>query len=222
MQPNTIPLIADLINTAKHPIVILLVAHGCENQITPVETEVQRILDEHEKPVFYYKWCVSEQSMVFPRTQAPIVYFFLPKNQQVAFWRDGPITQTLASDIDIAHKMLSGLPYEQARFTEDELKKIQEVDEFLEKEKTEMEQYPSTFQMARNLAKEMWNTGKRAARGLPVIVSAEVGFERLQICEGCDKFDAEPGRCTECGCFMRTKTQFASASCPLKKWEAVV
>lgn len=223
MQPNIIPLITDLINTAENPVVILLVSEGCENRTTQLEIDVQKTLEEHEKSVVYYKWCVAEDAMVFPRTQTPIVYFFLPGKQDIAFWREGPVLlQTLSNDVDIIHKMMNGASYIEARFTEEELHKIAEVEASLEQEQQEIDKYPSTFQMARNFAKEIWNTGKKAARGLPIIVSAEVGFERLQICEGCEKFDAEPGRCTECGCFMRTKTQLAAASCPLGKWEAKV
>lgn len=222
MQPNIIPLISDLVNNAENPVIILLVSQGCEHRPTQIETDVQKILDEHEKPIVYFRWCVSEDAMVFPRTQTPVLYFFLPKDQNIAFWREGPILQTLSDDVNIIHKMMNGATYNEARFTTEELQKIEEVETFLVEEEKEIQKYPSTFQMARNLAKEIWNTGKKAARGLPVIVSAEVGFERLKICEGCEKFDAEPGRCTECGCFMRTKTQLAAASCPLGKWDAKV
>jgi hypothetical protein len=221
MQPNIIPSIANLINNAENPVIILLVAHGCDISPTSIETEFEKILAEHEKPVVYYKWCVSESSMVFPRTQAPVAYFFLPKTQEIAFWRDVNILQTLSDDVDTIHKMMTGKSYDESRFSEDELKKIQEVEKSFEEESAEIDKYPSTFQMARNLAKELWESGKKAARGLPVIVSTEVGFHRLQTCEGCDKFEAESSRCTECGCFMKVKTQIASASCPLGKWNAV-
>ena len=77
-------------------------------------------------------------------------------------------------------------------------------------------------QMARNLAKEVWKAGKAAASGLPEIVSTEIGLERLTICESCDNLDKESYRCSSCGCFMKTKTQLATASCPIGKWNAVV
>lgn len=222
MQSNIIPLISDLINNAENPVVILIVSQGCEHRVTQLELDVQKTLEEHEKPVVYYKWCVSEEAMVFPRTQTPVLYFFLPKNQDIMFWREGPILQTLSDDVNIIHKMMTGATYNEARFTKEELEKIEEVEAFLENEQKDMAKYPSTFQMARNLAKEIWNTGKKAARGLPIIVSTEVGFQRLQTCEGCDRFDKESSRCHECGCFMKTKTQLAAASCPLGKWNAVV
>lgn len=221
MQPNTIPLIADLINNAENPVVILTVSQGCEHRVTQLEMDVQKILEEHEKPVVYYKWCIGENSMVFPRTQTPVIYFFLPKDQNIAFWREGPVTQTLAVDIDVMHKMMSGMSQDEARYSKEDLEKIKEVETNFEEEEKEISKYPSTFQMARNLAKEFWNSGKKAARGLPIIVPAEVGYERLKTCEECDKFDAEASRCHECGCFMKVKTQLASASCPLGKWESM-
>lgn len=222
MQPNIIPLISDLVNNAENPVVILLVSQGCEQRTTQLEIDVQKTLEEHEKSVIYYKWCVSEDAMVFPRTQTPVLYFFLPKDQNIVFWREGPILQTLSDDVNIIHKMMNGATYNEARYTEEELQKIEQVETFLVEEEKEIQKYPSAFQMARNLAKDVWNTGKKAAKGLPVIVSAEVGYHRLQTCEGCDKFDQETSRCHECGCFMKVKTQLASASCPLGKWNSVV
>ena len=43
---------------------------------------------------------------------------------------------------------------------------------------------------------------------------AEAGFA---ICNACPELINE-SRCNLCGCFMRTKTKIAGASCPLKKW----
>jgi hypothetical protein len=222
MHPNIIPFIADIINNAEHPVLILTVAEGCENRPAPIAEEIERTLKEHPTPVIFYKWCISEQDMVFPRTQTPTVYFFLPKNQNVAFWRHMNILPTLKDDVEIIHQMSLGKSYAEARFTKEERETIERVEAFLEKETAEIEKYPSTFKMARNLAKEVWETGKKAAKGLPIIVSAEVGYHRLQTCEGCDKFESDSSRCRECGCFMKVKTQLATASCPLGKWESMV
>lgn len=222
MLPNNISSIGDIINAAEHPVLILVVADECENKPTSHEMELEQALQQHTLPVVYYKWCIPENAMIFPRTQAPMLYFFLPKNQQVAFWRNINFMASLNEDIEMIHKMTTGLTYEEVRYTEQEREKIREVESFLQQESEEIKKYPSAFQMARNLAKDVWNTGKKAAKGLPVIVSAEVGYHRLQTCEGCDKFEQETSRCRECGCFMKVKTQLASASCPLGKWDAIV
>lgn len=222
MLPNNISGIAHIINTAEHPVLILVVADGCEEKPTMYEGDLERGMAKHTLPVVYYKWCIAEKDMIFPRTHTPTLYYFLPKNQTPMFWRNVNMVGLLEGDIDIIHKMMNGATYDEARFTKEEREKIEEVETFLKKEEQDIKKYPSTFQMARNLAKEMWKTGKNAARGLPVIVSAEVGFQRLQTCEGCDKFEHETSRCRECGCYMKSKTQLAAASCPLNKWGPTV
>jgi hypothetical protein len=123
-------------------------------------------------------------------------------------------------DIDAAFKMMDGLTYLEAKFDIKMQEQILKTEDYIKNE--DVSQFPSTFQMARNAAKDMWKMGKNAAKGLPVLVSAEEGFSRMNTCEGCDRFDATSSRCKECGCFMKTKTQLASASCPIGKWSAIV
>jgi hypothetical protein len=81
-------------------------------------------------------------------------------------------------------------------------------------------EFPSLFQQARNLANELVETAKRAQRRLPIIVPEEVGSQRLALCDSCEFLNREKFRCTKCGCFMKTKTQFAGAKCPENKWLA--
>jgi len=42
--------------------------------------------------------------------------------------------------------------------------------------------------------------------------------ERLKICQTCDKKTL--GICRSCGCIIRFKVIFKSASCPLNKWNS--
>lgn len=46
--------------------------------------------------------------------------------------------------------------------------------------------------------------------------SRHVQMERMNICQGCEHFNA--GRCNQCGCFLNIKTSWASEKCPLDKW----
>jgi hypothetical protein len=46
----------------------------------------------------------------------------------------------------------------------------------------------------------------------------EIAAERLKICEGCDRLNIENYQCQECGCFMKFKTEWPFAKCPLDKW----
>ncbi len=49
-----------------------------------------------------------------------------------------------------------------------------------------IEQFPSVFQMARNLAKQAWLSGKGAVVGQGFLTTAEKAHSRLTICESCE------------------------------------
>ena len=42
--------------------------------------------------------------------------------------------------------------------------------------------------------------------------------ERMDICNGCERFFKLTKSCKECGCFMSMKTWLKEAECPLGKW----
>ena len=211
--------LVDLINTTTFPILIF-VMESCDNN--PLHEKLKEEVQKHSEPVGLYTMCYSDATMPFPRILPNSVYYFLPKNTTPAFWR-GPTNciDDVQHDIDTAYKMWkTGTGYYEAKFgksMEEQVKKTEQ--EYMNEDVSE---YPSTFQQARNLAKDIWKTGKHAAKGLPVLVSAKEGFQRLELCRFCDKFDSKTERCKECGCFMKTKTQLAAASCPLGKWNAIV
>ena len=107
--------------------------------------------------------------------------------------------------------------------TEEELKKIKESEEMLEKEK----KLPPASQMVRDIATTHWKSLKAFMRGKHVIVPQEVAQERWEICKQCPQLlydevnpdtDKKDGRCTECGCFMNVKCHYATAECPIGKW----
>jgi hypothetical protein len=47
----------------------------------------------------------------------------------------------------------------------------------------------------------------------------ETRTARMSICKSCDRYSNY--RCSECGCFMKTKTILADAMCPIGKWHNV-
>jgi len=49
-------------------------------------------------------------------------------------------------------------------------------------------------------------------------VTPEESARRMEICEQCEFFKADEARCTQCGCYMKVKTKFRTASCPKGKW----
>ena len=46
----------------------------------------------------------------------------------------------------------------------------------------------------------------------------ELSEERMEVCRGCNRFDAVLVRCRKCGCFLAAKTRFPGARCPVGKW----
>ncbi len=54
-----------------------------------------------------------------------------------------------------------------------------------------------------------------------VNVSDSVKQERMNICKGCEKYNnsnKDNPMCDDCGCYLEIKTDWATESCPLKKW----
>jgi len=108
--------------------------------------------------------------------------------------------------------------------TQDELDRIDKTEQMLDGEK----KLPPTSQMVRNLAVDHWRSLKAFIKGKQVIVPQEIAEQRWEICKQCPylKYDEtnpdtnkKDGRCTECGCFMNVKTHYATAECPIGKWE---
>ena len=92
--------------------------------------------------------------------------------------------------------------------------KYQEIKNKLENEN--LESFPSVFQQARNLAKQAWLSGVDAAKGKPLLSTAEKANERIKICEGCEFYTQN--RCLKCGCYMAAKIHLESSRCPINKW----
>ena len=75
-------------------------------------------------------------------------------------------------------------------------------------------QLPSTTQMAKNF---IASAAKHIQNGMQN-VTEEQQQERLNICAGCEFIVENASRCGKCGCFLQTKTKWASSSCPIGKW----
>lgn len=88
MLPNKTPHIIDVINSTTMPVVILVTTEICPSNNTNIVQQVENMIFEHPTKVIYYKWYILEEEMVFPRTKTPMLYFFLPNNQNVIIWRD--------------------------------------------------------------------------------------------------------------------------------------
>lgn len=66
------------------------------------------------------------------------------------------------------------------------------------------------------------NAGKRVLgafkRGESVRVADQVANARRAICEQCQDFDKERGRCVLCGCYVKFKLMLKTEQCPRKLW----
>lgn len=89
-------------------------------------------------------------------------------------------------------------------------------------ETTPPKEMPSMFDMAKGFI----NSGKDIVGGMMagdgLLVTEETHQLRMNICNSCEMYDLVKKRCTQCGCFMHTKSMFKKTYCPIHKWEQVV
>ena len=52
----------------------------------------------------------------------------------------------------------------------------------------------------------------------PSVAPRYVHNERMEICRGCDRFDANKQTCDLCGCYMPVKTAMSNMRCPQDLW----
>jgi hypothetical protein len=52
----------------------------------------------------------------------------------------------------------------------------------------------------------------------PSVAPRSVHNERMEICQKCERFDADKQTCDLCGCYMPVKTSMANMRCPLDLW----
>lgn len=208
----------ELIDNAQHPVLTVVVAEGCEEYKGRFLTDFETALNNQPNPVHLHIVCYKEEPIMFPRPLTQVVYYFAPKNYTPLFYRQGQRAMNAEQDIKTALQMIQGSSYLEAAYSPEAREQYERTENMMKSEDTS--KFPSLFQQARSLAKEMWNTSKNAAQGLPVIVDAETAFNRFSMCQSCE-FLKENFRCEKCGCFMKAKTQLASASCPIKKWGSV-
>ena len=83
----------------------------------------------------------------------------------------------------------------------------------VEQENKPQQKLPSTVEMARNFLGAATDHVKNGLKN----VDEEEQRQRLAICEVCPHL-VEGGRCGKCGCFLQTKTKWASSSCPIGIW----
>lgn len=78
----------------------------------------------------------------------------------------------------------------------------------------EKHQMPSVVKQAGNFVSAAIKHVKSGATN----VSSEEQEKRLAICNGCEFINEAKNRCTACGCFLLTKTKWATSQCPKGYW----
>lgn len=46
----------------------------------------------------------------------------------------------------------------------------------------------------------------------------EIAEERLKICQECEHYRPATTQCVKCACFMKAKTMWPTAKCPINRW----
>ena len=217
MSTDTLPYSAlpEIIETSLQPILVFVVAAECMDHKSREEVELEAAIIAHKDDLRYIRYCVPDISLPFPLVQPNTLYYFIPKNQTPIFWRQVPL-MSLDESIEIIQKVMVGMTYDQAKYPDETLRSIESTEKMFKEE--QLSEYPSNFAMFRNFAKDFYKSAKQVARNLPVLLPADVAFERMKVCQGCDRFNAEALRCMECGCSMELKTHLAVSDCPLGKW----
>ena len=215
-----------ILNEDKDTLITVMVLSGnCESQITSFEAVFRnkfvKSINQTDVKSKIVKVFIKEENMPFPMIKAPAIYYFKSGNCNYMFVRDrADAVEKLNEDIKIIIKMLSGMSYYDALYDNSVDRQLIEKTELILEENHSESKYPKTSKMLKDFAKEVWESAKYAGKGLPVLVSSEVASERYSICEQCPNL-TEEARCTECGCFMKTKVNLAASSCPIEKWDSV-
>ena len=73
------------------------------------------------------------------------------------------------------------------------------------------------IRLVSNFIKE---AGKYIANGRPKVTPHQYK-ERLDICDGCDKMRKSTFTCGSCGCYLGTKAEWRTTTCPEHKWPEI-
>ncbi len=206
-----------ILNSEK--IVVLLVSSIKDNEISTMQMELDELIikSNFKEMVNYYTLSFDENNLPFPYPLTNVLYWFAPKTLEPLFYKQGQTAIfDFFKDFTVARKMINGASFIEATRSNEDIQFIKKTEE----EFTEIDdqKLPPTTQMLKNFGKEMWNSAKRFGYDLPVLVPSEISLKRYEECNSCEHF-TEQARCTKCGCFMKTKVNLASASCPVGKWD---
>lgn len=210
---NEIYELQEVINSSDDVIIVYVKANNCD-ELSENESKILELVKELKRNIQLKTLCFTKETVPFPEPHMNRFYFFLPKNQEPIMMGDGNF---IINNFD---NVFEHLDSRMNNITVDEIKiiknpeKAKEMQEMLKKE--DISKFPSTFQMARNVFKQAWDSTKGVLSGRNFLIDADTANNRYNICESCEFLKEK--RCTHCGCFMETKVHLESSSCPIGKW----
>jgi hypothetical protein len=216
-----------ILNPDKDDVIVVFIAgRGCAGGVTPLLQEIYNVIENNKLYVPNFHVLCFAEDPPWPLPIVNIAYFFKPDQLTPLFYSEGGgVANRFVKDITKARRMLAGESFVEVFYTDSEQKDIERVEQILLQEEAESEEYenkyPSIFTMVRNVGKEAWKSAKATGKGLPVLTTAQVAMDRYEVCRGCEHFNAQDTRCTQCGCRMKIKVNLTTAECPIGKWDSV-
>jgi len=207
----------DIVLQTDDLVLLLVVSSHDINIHSVMQSHLLEKLDSLGETLRLFCLHFDENNIPFPRPLTNVIYYFAPKDTTPLFYKqDLNAVTNLQQDISLARSMIQdNTPLEHLGRSEEEIQLITNTDMLLEEENKQ--KMPPMHKMIRNFGVEMYKNAKQLGKGLPVLATAEESNRRFDICKSCEHL-TEDARCTQCGCFMKTKVNLQPSTCPIDKW----
>jgi hypothetical protein len=213
---NRIKWLEEEIQNSNTPVLVYIKNRKCDTQSKIELGLLENIEKLNEKPKLF-SICYSYENIPFPEPHWNRLYFFEPKNQIfIQSWDASYLLTDFKNLYSNFEAIIKGIHTETYKIQQENPDQIEVVREMVETE--DISKYPSNFQMARNVFKEAWKSTKEVIKTGQLLVNAEIAQSRYLTCIGCEFFNKEDKRCTQCGCFMEQKVHLKTAQCPKQIW----
>jgi hypothetical protein len=213
---NRIKWLEEEIQNSNTPVLVYIKNRKCDTQSKVELGLLENIKKLNEKPKLF-SICYSYENIPFPEPHWNRLYFFEPKNQTfIQSWDANYILDDFENLYSNFEAIIRGEDAETYKAQKENPELVEEVRSMVESE--DISKYPSNFQMARNLFKEAWKSTKGVVKTGKLLTDAKTAQDRINTCIGCEFFNKEDKRCTQCGCFMEQKVHLKTAQCPKALW----
>jgi len=139
------------------------------------------------------------------------------KKLQIPYWLKGVDLNYYNKRVILDERYQIPIPIEEVQY------QINKDNLDTQDDKIQKTNYPTVFNMAKNLGKSMIGWAKSGFETLSD--DSEEFKKRLETCKSCKEWDSQAlggtGRCRLCGCSTQAKLRLASESCPINLWGPV-